>query len=255
LGNGVTFVIGHASLALLVRNSKLPGVDCLTHVGTEGCADQNNPLCWGDAGFENKIHSIGALPSQRHLAVLKGMGSQGVVASICWANEPDTSSGYGYRPVLETLVDRMRGPLQGQCAEEKLTPNDAGRVPCSIYEVTVAEYDASGRVCLPCSAPRREVDDAVRTEVLGAITTPVSDATCVCEISQVPADRGLLASCVSARDPHPDVAGWCYVDPAANVTASKDLVGFCPADKKRLFRFVGKDIPAEGSLLFLRCGT
>ena len=217
--------------------------------------EPENPLCWTGSTFDTQLHAIGALPSQRHLAVLKGMGSQGVVASICWANEPDTSSGYGYRPVLETLVDRMRGPLQGQCAEEELTPNDAGRVPCSIYEVTVAEYDASGRVCLPCSAPRREVDDAVRTEVLGAITTPVSDATCVCEISQVPADRGLLASCVSARDPHPDVAGWCYVDPAANVTASKDLVGFCPADKKRLFRFVGKDIPAEGSLLFLRCGT
>jgi len=43
--------------------------------------------------------------------------------------------------------------------------------------------------------------------------------------------------------------------PASNVTASKDLVGFCPADKKRLFRFVGEDVPAEGSLLFLRCGT
>ncbi len=228
-------------------------VDCPC---TEQNREDDNPLCWGESGFETKIHSIGGFPSQRHLAVLKGMGSQGVVASICWAVTGETSSGYGYSPVLETLVDRMRGPLQGQCAEERLTPDDAGRVPCSIYEITVAEYDASGNaVCLSCTDARRHVDDAVRTEVLGAITGPVSGATCVCEISQVPADRGLLASCVSARDPHPDVAGWCYVDPTANVTASKDLVGFCPANKKRLFRFVGKDIPAEGSLLFLRCST
>jgi len=229
------------------------GVDCPC---TEQNREDDNPLCWGDSGFETKIHSIGAFPSQRHLAVLKGMGSQGVVASICWAVTDEKSSGYGYSPVLETLVDRMRGPLQGQCAEEQLTPDDTGRVPCSIYEVTSAEYDASGNAaCLPCSSPRREVDDTVRSEVLDAVTGPVSGATCVCEISQVPADRGLLASCVSSPDPHPEVAGWCYVDPTANVTASKDLVGFCPANKKRLFRFVGKDVPTEGSLLFLRCGT
>lgn len=229
-------------------------VDC-------SCADQylneNNPICWGEAGFETKLHAIGAFPSQRHLAVLKGMGAQGVVASICWADVTDENSpGYGYRPVLETLVDRMRGPLQGQCAGEKLTPDEAGRVPCSIYEVTSAEYDASGNaVCPACWSPRREADDTARATVLGAISGPVSGAACVCEIQQVPADRGLLASCVSEREPHPDVGGWCYVDPTANVTASKDLVGFCPADKKRLFRFVGEDVPAEGSLLFLRCGT
>jgi hypothetical protein len=46
--------------------------------------------------------------------VLRGLGPQAIVGSICPANSRDkTRSDYGYRPVIGAIVDRIRNPLRG----------------------------------------------------------------------------------------------------------------------------------------------
>jgi hypothetical protein len=47
------------------------------------------------------------------------------------------------------------------------------------------------------------------------------------------------------------VQGWCYVD--ARLGGNPELVASCPADRKRLVRFLGDNVPAAGSLTFLQC--
>lgn len=218
-------------------------------------AASDDPRCWDGSAFTSVQHYVSAVPSKRPLAVIKAMGAQGVVASICWADTQNESSpGYGYRPALENVVARVSGPLLGNCVDEPLDPDDSGRVPCKIFQARPAEYDASGSpVCAPCDAPLQDVPEPTRSEVQALHGIDQAGAACVCEIPQVPAERGLLDSCVSQRDPHPDVAGWCYVDPALNVTASEQLVGFCPDQDKRLIRFVGENVPSDDATLYLKC--
>jgi hypothetical protein len=63
-----------------------------------------NPLC---NGLEQ--HAAKAYPSIRPLQVLRDVGSQGVVASVCAKNTQDEGAvDYGYRPAVEALIDRIK---------------------------------------------------------------------------------------------------------------------------------------------------
>jgi hypothetical protein len=75
--------------------------DCLSP--TDGTM---NPLCQGADGTYSTTQGYAkAYPALRILQVLKGVGDAGVLASICPKNIVDsTSEGYGYRPVIGTLV-------------------------------------------------------------------------------------------------------------------------------------------------------
>ena len=51
-----------------------------------------------------------------------------------------------------------------------------------------------------------------------------------------------------------DVAGYCYV--AATLDQSignPDLVRGCPESEKRMLRFAGKNVPAQGAHVFIGC--
>ena len=49
-----------------------------------------------------------AYPALRQLRVLHDLGAQGVVASICAAQENDPSQlDYGYRPAIRAFVERV----------------------------------------------------------------------------------------------------------------------------------------------------
>jgi hypothetical protein len=48
-------------------------------------------------------------PGTRHLQVLQGLGNQGMVSSICAAQMTTPSAAdYGYRPVVSSVVERMK---------------------------------------------------------------------------------------------------------------------------------------------------
>ena len=73
------------------------------------CSDPNNdsPICNGTLQVAAK-----AYPSPRTMKVVKGLGDQGVLTSICPAQSDDDSrADYAYRPVVRALVERMAGRL------------------------------------------------------------------------------------------------------------------------------------------------
>jgi hypothetical protein len=87
--------------------------DCST-MGVNGCdcnAGTDNPVC--DPTNKTTQVRAKAYPGQRELSVLKGVGTQGVVASICPTQLADaTKADYAYRPAVAALVARVKGRLK-----------------------------------------------------------------------------------------------------------------------------------------------
>jgi hypothetical protein len=90
--------------------------DCSKPMGTYyfcDCPDPNNdsPLCQKNPSSGKRTDQVNAkaYPGIRELQVLRGLGSQGAVASICPAQltkpaDPD----FGYRPAIRTIIDRWK---------------------------------------------------------------------------------------------------------------------------------------------------
>ncbi|MFT3771653.1 MAG: hypothetical protein QM820_40090 [Minicystis sp.] len=82
------------------------------------CANPNNdsPLCApnpNNGGQRTLQARAKAYPGQRHINVIKELGSQGVVASICPSQTADaTKADFAYLPAARALIDRMRSRLQ-----------------------------------------------------------------------------------------------------------------------------------------------
>jgi hypothetical protein len=72
----------------------------------------DNPLCEEDPmnpGSFTLQTKAKAYPGIRHLSLLKGLGNQGIVASICPAqtNDPSTST-FAYRPAVNAFIERVK---------------------------------------------------------------------------------------------------------------------------------------------------
>jgi hypothetical protein len=80
------------------------------------CEDiqNDNPLCVeNDDGNPTLQVRAKAYPGLRQLAVLRGLGDRAVVGSICATQITDpTTPDYAYRPVVASLLDRMKLRLQ-----------------------------------------------------------------------------------------------------------------------------------------------
>ena len=51
-----------------------------------------------------------------------------------------------------------------------------------------------------------------------------------------------------------DIHGWCYVDSTTvPPTGNPDIVASCPANEKRIIKFVGQGKGATGSTAFINC--
>jgi hypothetical protein len=87
--------------------------DCAV-MGVNGCdcnAGSDNPLC--DPANKTLQVRAKAYPGQRELSVLKGVGAQGVVASICPSQTHDaTKADYAYRPAVAALLTQVKGRLK-----------------------------------------------------------------------------------------------------------------------------------------------
>jgi len=89
--------------------------DCAASKSTTSCDctsptdGEMNPVCQAaDGTYTTTQRYAKALPPLRILQVVKGVGDAGIVASICPKNiVDDTSEGYGYRPVIGTLVQNV----------------------------------------------------------------------------------------------------------------------------------------------------
>jgi hypothetical protein len=84
--------------------------DCDCYAGSTDrplCEDVPGTSAAGTVQYWGK-----AYPGLRHLEVLRGLGENGVVASICPRNlEDDGASDFGYRPAVAALIERLRDQL------------------------------------------------------------------------------------------------------------------------------------------------
>jgi hypothetical protein len=223
--------------------------DCFVRQGGDPSASQN-PLCQNSTGQYSNTQTRGkAYPGIRHLEVLKGLGDQAIVGSICPANTTNTSAAdFGYRPVIAALIDRMRSPLRGRCLPQQVPLGASGKVPCAVIETYTPP---SGTVCNCNDKPGRIPVDPSKLP-----PEVKQQGSCFCEIAQL--DGQDLAACQTQIVPPGTVAsGWCYVDPAqagANASAECALVKGCPANDRRIVRYVNPDSePRAGAAAYLVC--
>ena len=238
--------------------------DCTASCAAErGCdctdLEGQSPLCdasAGDSGAPTLQARAKAYPGLRELGVLRGVGENGIVASICPKQLDDaTRADYGYRPAIGAIIDRLKVALGHQCLPRSLTPDAAGHVPCVIVEAR-----KTGGAC-PCDgAARQAVSTEHHAAEAAAREDPIAAAAgwdCFCEIAQ--ASGPALAACQGDASDAPvangaAVDGWCYVDATTTpATGDPKLVEDCPTTERRLVRFVGKGAATEGATLFITC--
>jgi hypothetical protein len=232
--------------------------------GVQGCdcdpnRYQNNPLCQDAQGqyHTDTQFRAKAYPGLRQLGVLRGIGTQAIVGSICPAQISDpTRADYGYLPTIEALIARLTIELKTPCLNRSLTPDEKRQVACVIIEGTPP---AEGGGCGCDYAPGRSdvlaahqpAVEAAKSQ-LGAQSSVVS---CFCEIDQLAGDD--LTVCQEEITPEAvssDVDGWCYIDAGTfPKTGNEELVSHCPSGQRRTLRFVGDGEPVIGSTVFISC--
>ena len=253
----------------------LPGTerDCAA-IGTNcDCKDPDedldNPLCEVPPGGAQATQQVRAkaYPGLRQLQVIKNLGAQGIVGSVCPAQLDPAREGdpdYGYRPAIGAIIDRLKTVFDGQCLPRTLTPDENRRVPCLILEARDSEGTCDCN--LPGRQPVQEEHAPARAEVLADPLAATSGWDCVCETVQVPDSRNDVPddeerdACLNnPAEPvltasGQNVDGWCYVDNTTSPPIGHaDIVERCPPTEKRIIRFVGKGEAIPGATLFITC--
>jgi hypothetical protein len=207
-----------------------------------------------------------AYPGVRTLEVLQGIGENAIVASICpkytapaLGLKPEEDANYGYNPAMRAILEVFRIHFGGQCLPRALPVEDDGSVPCAVVEVlphrtgTTCGCDASkGR--LPLDGADAKLRSALRSQLIehdqcGGTTGLDCSDFCACKLASL--EDTALEACRSGSQA-PNVYGYCYVDPE-NGLGDASLVRDCAPEKKRLLRYMGEGIPANGSVLFTAC--
>lgn len=234
--------------------------DCALSTNPEGEKNKKRPLCQppGGGAFGTTQHYAKAYPGTRHLEVLKGIGGQAIVASICpkvvRSARPDADPNFGYNPAMAALVDRIGPALANQCLGRAPALEKDGSTSCVILEVDPAggcDCTGAGR-----RAPDADVMETVRGELRDSRTCgdevgqTSCNQVCACQISETTGDA--LNRCRGGAAAATEQAGYCYVDPDKGL-GSPDLVRDCPSTQRRLLRFVGADTPKKGSLAYMAC--
>ena len=224
----------------------------------------NSPLCQGGTSI-NQQTSAKAYPGVRELQVLKDLGENAIVASICpkvtKANGPAASDpNYGYNPAVGAIINRLKDALKGKCLPRPIetapidptNPDGPREVLCKVVEAQ------RGDVC-DCKLPGRadvtpEIVPAVRKQLkltgqCGTGTQPSCDTWCQCEIKQAQGEE--LAKCQSGQVAE---SGYCYVDKKVDPTGEQ--LKDCPSNQQQLLRFADNGdnpTPAKGAVAFIAC--
>lgn len=234
--------------------------DCAAASGDCDCATaaaaDKNPLCRkpGTSEFGTTQYFAKAYPGTRQLEVLRGVGENSIVASICpkFSSGESASPTYGYSPAIESIVERLRDKLLVECMPRPLAIAADGSVQCKVVEALAA----SGCAC--DAAKNRQpvastLADAARRELAGiAECGPDSagqvpcESLCLCEIGSATD----LTSC--QNDAKPKGSGWCYVE-AARKIGNPALVAGCPETNRQVVRFAGDETPAPGANVVVAC--
>ncbi|MEO8901056.1 MAG: hypothetical protein ABI488_05245 [Polyangiaceae bacterium] len=226
----------------------------------------NSPLCQplaGGAATATQNYAK-AYPGARELQVLKDLGNNAIVASICpkvtQSANPASDPNYGYNPAVGAIIDRLKEALQGKCLPRPIqTDPMTHQVLCKVIEAQPAnkcDCTVKGRTTADAS-----ILPAVRAQLekTGNCIGNACKTWCGCEIDQLTGDD--LAACQAGHGATP---GYCYVDVSAETTATADdktkiagLLNKCPANEQQLLTFVDADsthkTPAQGAVAFIAC--
>jgi hypothetical protein len=237
------------------------------------CYDGNfdRPLCErepGDGNPGSTQYWAKAYPGLRQLEVLRAYGDNSIVASICARNvdiaTQDSRQDFGYRPAVDSIVERLKERLADRCLPRGLLTADDGSVPCTLVE---AQPQPTGACeCDPAIA-RRVPDDRTDALIRGELAStpgapcgaddPSCNGACLCEVLQVtqaanPDPEEALRTCREDEDAS-GVEGWCYVaNTSDQQIGNPELVADCPATGRQLLRFVGQGL-ARNSTTFVAC--
>jgi hypothetical protein len=227
--------------------------------------EDHNPLCQDPStgAYGTDQYYAKAYPGLRELRVLRDIGDQAIVASICAMNldpsKKETAQNWGYRPAVDAVVDRLKEAINGRCLPRELKvvpdPDRPGgvKVPCSVLEVRPR---AAAPTC-DTAHGRKDPRPAAITPAIqrlrdsgscGTPDTPPCDAFTVCELAEAGPDCHHGGT--KAESP-----GWCYVDPAKNRDDDPSLVQRCEPSKKRILRFVDPDnaTPSHDAIVLIAC--
>jgi hypothetical protein len=248
--------------------------DCSTRMPSEcDCTpgEQDRPLCEREPGVSTPgttQYWAKAYPGLRQLQVLHDFGRNSIVASICARNvDIDTRDGradFGYRPAVDTIVERLKERLGDRCLPRGLLTAADDSVPCTLVETVPRPSGACE--CDPASArsvPDERTASLIRAELASGEDRPCAGddpnclRACLCEVQQVqdaanPDPAEALRACQQDEDAN-GVEGWCYVaDTPLQSVGNPELVAECPATKRQLLRFVGEGLGRNTST-FVAC--
>jgi hypothetical protein len=233
---------------------------------------RNRSLCDypNGPGTDGIQHSAKAYPGVRTLEVLRGVGNNGIVASICPKNTtpragltPAGDAAYGYNPAIAALLEIVKERLPSQCLSRPLPVNsdpaspEFGQVPCAVVEALprgsqACSCDATrGRTGLETAHPNLARTVRERLAIQGVCDggRRACDDYCLCQLAELEGpDR--IGCQDGATDP--DTFGYCYVDPDQGI-GNPELVSDCSPTTRRILRFVGENLPANGSSTFIAC--
>jgi hypothetical protein len=231
--------------------SNQDGCDC--NASEEG---YNRPLCeYPGGGAEGTQVRAKAYPGSRHLQVLKSVGDNAIVASICPKDATNMGSpSYGYNPAVSAMVRRFREALVGTCLPRPLAPESNGQIGCSVVETRLPDTGGCS-----CSLPGRSdlgsedialaiQDELTAVNLCGGSTGIECSDYCMCEIEQFSGSD--LQTCQNVPNDPFTQYGYCYVDES---TGDPALLANCPAAQRQIIRFMGPDVPAPRSMAFVAC--
>ncbi|WP_437540891.1 hypothetical protein WME97_25630 [Sorangium sp. So ce367] len=223
----------------------------------------DNPLCEPEAGNDQEDPGprsttqikVKAYPSLRELQLIRELGPQGIVGSVCPRQLTDANAAdFGYRPAIGAVIERLKTGLDSRCLRRTLTPEAGGEVACLILEARNSQ-GACSCADIPARADVTEEHAAAKEEVLADPIAAAAGWDCVCEIEQLAGAEGEACRHDASDDVETGgepVHGWCYVDPA-NGRGDPAIVASCPADERRKIRFVGRGEAQQGATLFIAC--
>jgi hypothetical protein len=221
------------------------------------CKTDKNPLCENHDGTLVQERAK-AYPGVRQLQVLRSIGEQGIVASICAKQvTDDTRKDYGYQAAIEALVERLKIKLWPPCLVRSVTPQPSGQVSCVVLEGRRSAGEActcDGVARSPVAPEHAAAEAAARAQ----LTTVEADLDCFCEIDQLAGEA--LQACQFQTEEDvtlpggEQVSGWCYIDADSFPTVgSEELVEQCPLNQRRIIRTVGEGQLVPGARMFATC--
>src|SRR6185369_2551832 len=236
------------------------------------CSSSSNGGVHGASGAAGTATSAGGADSSAN-AGAAGELSAGATASANAgaageltagaAGQGDPGGAGGARNIFIDQVVLGQGGGPPRCLPRSLPerqPASAGQVSCLIAEFKAGSCDCTqaGRTALSAAYLPALEQKLMTSGVCGGTSGVSCDTFCGCEIQQTAGAD--LDACQNDLTPASTANGFCVIDlmhtdenGAPAPLGNPALVSQCPANDKRLLRFVNAGQPAPDSTLFIGC--